>query len=69
MSSALLEKQIQALPEDCLEEVSHYIEYILFRRKTTKDTNEKKDLSVFFGCLKNLSDGMDFQRGARDEWD
>ena len=36
MSHATLEKQIQSLPEDCLDEVANYIEYVLFRQKAKK---------------------------------
>ncbi len=31
MSYATLEAQIKTLPEDCLEEVSRYIEFVLFK--------------------------------------
>ena len=68
MSHATLEKQIQSLPEDCLDEVANYIEYVLFRRKAKKETDQSADLSKFFGSVPGLADGMDFQRRARDEW-
>ena len=68
MSHATLEKQIQSLPEDCLDEVAHYIEYVLFRRKVRTETDQSADLSEFFGSVTGLADGMDFQRKMRDEW-
>ena len=69
MSHATLEKQIQSLPEECLDEVANYIEYILFRQKAKTETDQSADLSEFFGSVTGLADGMDFQRRARDEWD
>ena len=36
MSYAALEKQLQSLPEEYYEEVSHYVEYLLFRQKNGK---------------------------------
>ncbi|MBR0091009.1 MAG: hypothetical protein IJP92_04860 [Lachnospiraceae bacterium] len=68
MSRATLEKQIQSLPEDCLDEVTNYIESVLLRRKARTKTNQSADLSEFFGGITGLADGMDFQRRARDEW-
>ena len=68
MSRVTLEKQIQSLPEDCLDEVANYIEYVLFRRKAKTETDQSTDLSEFFGSVTGLADGMDFQRRARDEW-
>lgn len=69
MSYAKLEEQIRALPEEYLDEVSRYVEFVLFRYEQRKPKSEKEDLGQFFGSLSNLSDGMDFQRRVRDEWD
>ena len=69
MSYATLEKQIHSLPEDCLDEVANYIEYVLFRQKAKKKADQSTDLTEFFGSITGLADGMDFQRRARDEWD
>ena len=69
MSRVTLEKQIQSLPEDCLDEVANYIEYVLFRQKAKKKADQSTDLTEFFGSITGLADGMDFQRTARDEWD
>lgn len=69
MSYASLEKQIRDLPEECLDEVSNYIDFILFRMQLKKDDSVPQDNSKFFGVLKNIPDGMDLQRSMRDEWD
>lgn len=69
MSYATLEKQIRNLPEECLDEVSNYIDFILFRMQMKKETSSTQDKSDFFGILKDIPDGMDLQRRMRDEWD
>jgi hypothetical protein len=69
MSYATLESQLKLLPEDCLDEVAKYVDFILFRRNKTKTQTEKTDLSQFFGSIKNLPDGLEMQRSMRDEWD
>ena len=69
MSYATLESQLKLLPEDCLDEVARYVDFILFRRNKAKTQTEKTDLSQFFGSIKNLSDGLDMQRSMRDVWD
>ena len=69
MSYATLEKQIRSLPEECLDEVSNYIDFILFRMKMKNDDSIIQDNSIFFGVLENIPDGMDLQRSMRDEWD
>ena len=69
MSRVMLEKQIRSLPEEYLDEVSHYIEYVLFRIRTKDKTDQKHDLRSYFGVLKNLPDGMSFQKEVRNEWD
>ena len=69
MSYATLEFQLKLLPEDCLDEVAKYVDFILFRRNKTKTQTEKTDLSQFFGSIKNLPDGLEMQRSMRDGWD
>jgi len=69
MSYASLEQQIHSLPENCLEEVSNYIDFILFRERMRKQTDRSSDVSSFFGALPDLPDGTELQRSMRDEWD
>ena len=68
MSYTALEKQIRKLPEDCLEELSHYIDYLLYRHESSDRGESSGDLSRFFGNLANLPDGLEAQREMRDEW-
>ena len=68
MSHATLERQIQSLPEDCLDEVSRYIEYVMFRWSSRNESEQDQDLSPYYGSITSLADGMELQRRARDEW-
>lgn len=69
MSYDTLEKQIRMLPEDCLEDVSHYIEFVLYRLQLRNKEKQAPDLSNYFGIMKNMPDGLEAQRGLRSEWD
>ena len=68
MSRTVLEDQIRALPEEYLEEVSHYIEFILFREQLQKPDDKAQTQKKYFGSLKNLPDGLAVQRSMRSEW-
>ena len=78
MTYTKLEEKLRALPEECLEEVSQYVEFVLFKyEKEKKNENSKNENSknenskntyTFFGSIKSLPDGMDLQRRVRDEW-
>ena len=67
MSYVTIEKQIQSVPEEYLEEVSMYIDYVLFKASKKKE-NASKNTSAFFGCIKQPLDGMGIQRSMRNEW-
>ena len=71
MTYTKLEEKLRALPEECLEEVSQYVEFVLFKyEKEKKNENSKNENSkntyTFFGSIKSLPDGMDLQRRVRD---
>ncbi|MBR4475010.1 MAG: DUF2281 domain-containing protein [Oscillospiraceae bacterium] len=68
MSYAMLEKQLQSLPEEYYEEVSKYVEYLLFREKNGKRRNESVETRNYFGSIKGLPDGMKVQEVMRNEW-
>ncbi len=68
MSLSTLENQIKTLPVDCLDEVSHYIEYLMYRKKNIGMVSEQPNLSRYFGSVKHFPDGLEAQRGMRDEW-
>ena len=49
MSYATVERQIRVLPEECLEEVSGYIEFLMFRQKKAKDNHRRLILESILG--------------------
>ena len=55
MSYDTLERQIRMLPEDCLEDVSQYIEFVIYRMQLRKEKNQTCDMSSYFGILKNTN--------------
>ena len=67
MIYAAVEEQIHSVPEEYLNEIAEFIDYILFKAEKNKTENTAKT-SSYFGCLKNPIDGMAFQRNVRDEW-
>jgi hypothetical protein len=68
MSYDTLERQIRMLPEECLEDVSNYIEFVIYRFQLSKKNEKPHDLSEYFGALKEMPDGLEEQRRLRDEW-
>ncbi len=68
MLNAALEKQIRSLPEECLPEVSNYIEYVLFRYEQKKHKERKGNVSRYFGSIKTLPEGLALQSRLRNEW-
>ena len=68
MSFTMLEKQLRSLPEEYYEEISQYVEYLMFRQEKREKTNPSPVADNYFGSLKSLPDGMDLQRSVRDEW-
>ena len=65
MTYSAIESQIRSLPEEYLDEVSDYIEYILF--KANKNKVRSKNSSSYFGSIGNSVDGLEFQRNIRNE--
>lgn len=67
MSYAAVEKQLHSVPEEYLDELSEYIESILYKANRRKSANVG-DTSCHFGAIKALIDGMKAQKSMRDEW-
>lgn len=67
MSYAALEKKIKSVPEDCLDEISDYIEYLLYKRGIKANESEEA-ISDCFGSLTLSVDPLEFQRSVRDAW-
>ena len=59
MSYASLEKKLKLIPEAYLDEVSDYIEFLLFKINAQEENDAKTDLSEFFGSVRIKEDGLD----------
>ncbi len=67
MSYVTIKDRIQAVPEEYLDEVSEYIDFILFKVSKKKE-NASEGTSRFFGAIRKPIDGMEIQRSMRNEW-
>lgn len=68
MSYAALERKIKSIPEDCLDDIADYIEYVLFRWKKKSEQKAGANLGKYFGSMAIRQDGLKLQKGMRDEW-
>ena len=69
MSYATLEKKLRTIPEDYLDEVSKFVEFLLFKINMPNEDDKATDLSKYFGAVKMHDDGLKIQREIRNEWD
>lgn len=60
-------EQIKSVPQECLEEIENYIQYILYRYSIVT-TTKNKDLSKYFGSVNFPKDGLAIQKELRNEW-
>ena len=49
-----LEKKLKMLPQTALEEISSYVDYILFKFATLEKNVTSKSQKKGFGCLKDI---------------
>ena len=68
MVYAEIEKQIQSVPEEYLNEISEFIDYILFKVNKTKKEENRDDLAICFGSIEKKLDGLEIQKAFRNEW-
>lgn len=69
MSYSTLEERIRQVPEEYLDEVEDFVEYIIAKSARVNSIREESDMSSLFGCLKRKIDGMEYQRSVRNEWE
>ena len=69
MSYETVLTQVREAPEACLDEISNYIEYVVYRytKQEQKKPKPKGNLSKYFGLM-DLGDGLAIQKEMRDEW-
>ena len=61
-----MKERIQSVPEEYLDEISEYIDYILFKVNRQKEENPQ-NVSRYFGCISKEIDGIKVQRSIRNE--
>ena len=66
MTHTTVEKQIQMVPEEYLDEISAFIDYVIYKANRSKRSSS--NASECFGSITSFIDGLDFQRNSRDEW-
>lgn len=66
---AMIEEKLRALPPDCLEDLSAYIDFLLYRRSMASQRVDAQSVfGSYYGKLPSLPDGLTLQRESRDEW-
>ena len=70
MSYEAVLTQVRSVPEACLDEISNYIDYVVYRyEKQTQTTHKQKEnLSEFFGAMQIDGDPLEIQKEMRNEW-
>ncbi len=68
MTYASLTEKIKLLPEECLEEIDNYIDYVLFKTKKQNENVSNNNMSKYFGSISLKEDGLTIQKALRDEW-
>ena len=65
----MIEEKLRVLPPDCLEDVSAYIDFLLYCRSIASQRVDAQPVSgSYYGKLPSLPDGLTLQQGSRDEW-
>ena len=68
MSYDTMVEQIKSVPQECLEEIENYIQFVLYRYALTVKSNKEKNLSKHFGTVNFHKDGLSIQKEMRNEW-
>ena len=67
MSYATVEERIHSIPEEYLDDIAEYIDFIIFKAKI-RDEAKAKGTSDYFGSISRPMNGIEIQRSMRDEW-
>lgn len=68
MSYETMVEQIKLVPQECLEEIENYIQFVLYRNTLSVKSNTNKNLSKYFGTANFPKDGLFIQKEMRNEW-
>ena len=67
MSYDSMVEQIKSVPQECLEEIENYIQFVLYRYALTSKTEQKNDLSKYFGSVNFKKDELSIRKEMRNE--
>ena len=68
MSYDSMVEQIKSVPQECLEEIENYIQFVIYRHTLSVKSNKDKNLSKYFGTVNFQKDGLSIQKEMRNEW-
>ena len=68
MSYDTIVEQIKAVPQECLVDIENYIQFVLYRYNQNVKTENKTNLSKYFGSVSFNKDGLSIQKEMRNEW-
>ena len=68
MSYETMVEQIKLVPQECLEEIENYIQFVLYRNTLSVKSNTNKNLSKYVGTVNFPKDGLFIQNAMRNEW-
>ena len=68
MSYDSMVEQIKSVPQECLEEIENYIQFVIYRHTLSVKSNKDKNLSKYFGTVNFQKDGLSIQKELRNEW-
>ena len=66
MTYTKLEEKLRALPEECLEEVSQYVEFVLFKYEKEKKNENACLRNCKYRCVAQF--GRALRSGRRGRW-
>ena len=68
MSYETMIEQIKNVPQECLADIENYIQFVLYRYNQKFKTENKTNLSKYFGSVSFNKDGLSIQKEMRNEW-
>lgn len=68
MSYETMIAQIKSVPQECLDDVANYIQFILYRHNQNVKEKRGKNLAKYFGSVKFTRDALAVQKEMRNEW-
>ena len=67
MSYSTVEERIHSIPEEYLDDIAEYIDFIIFKAKMRNEAKARR-ISGYFGSISRPMNGIEIQRSMRNEW-